>query len=83
MLFFYDTVDQRPYVWFFERAEPESCTPRKQGGREFMGVISDNAEPSVGGVFLHDPSQRHLSRRSHGVRLIKDDKLEGADGCGV
>lgn len=40
-----------------------------------MRVIRNNAEPRVGRVLLHDPAQRHLRRRRHGVRLIEDNQL--------
>jgi hypothetical protein len=41
-----------------------------------VGVVGDDTETSVGGVFLHDSSQSHLSGRGHGVGLVKNDKLE-------
>ena len=48
-----------------------------------MRVIGNNAESGVGGVFLHDPSQRHLSDGSHGVGFVEDNELEAAEGGGV
>ena len=44
-----------------------------------MGVVCNDTESGVGGVFLHDPPQCHLSGRSHSICFIKDDKLEVGD----
>lgn len=43
-----------------------------------MRVIRNDTKPRIRRVFLHDPSQRHLCRRSHSIRLIQDNQLERA-----
>lgn len=51
-----------------------------------MCVVGNDAEPRVGRVLLHDPSQGHLGRVGHGVGLVQNDELvtghaSGARGC--
>ena len=41
-----------------------------------MCVIGNDAKASVGGVFLHDPSQCHLCDGRHGIGFIQHNKLE-------
>lgn len=44
-----------------------------------MRVVRNDAEPCVGGIFLHYASQRHLGGRSHGVGFVEDNEFEGGD----
>ena len=79
----YHQIDQTSNIWLLQRAEPEARTPREQGGRELVGVISNDTKPSIRGIFLHDPPQRHLGHRSHSIRFIEDNELEGTKTRGV
>ena len=40
-----------------------------------MCIIRDDAESGIRRVLLHNPSQRHLRRGSHRVRLVQDNQL--------
>ena len=53
---FNDVVDERSDIRLFEGTESESCTSGKKSGGELVGVIGNDAEASVGGVFFHDSS---------------------------
>ena len=47
-----------------------------------MCVICDDTEPSIGGIFLHNPSQRHLRGGSHSIGFVENYEFEGANcGC--
>ena len=78
-----DLIHQHPDIPLLQRGEPEPRTPREQGLGELVRVVGDDAEAGVGRVFLHDPTQRHLRRRGHGVCLVEDDELEVRDRRGV
>lgn len=41
-----------------------------------MGVIRNDTKSSVGCIFFHDTTKRHLSCRRHSIRFIEDDQLE-------
>ena len=75
-------VDKAPDILLSERTESESGAPGEEGWRELVGVISDNAEASIGREFLHNSSQSHLRCRCHGISLVEDDEFKPADrGC--
>lgn len=57
---FDDVVDELSYIGFFQGAETESCASREKGRGELVGVVGNDAEAGVGGVFFHDPSESHL-----------------------
>jgi hypothetical protein len=44
-----------------------------------MGVVRDDAESGVGGVFLHDSPESHLCGGGHGVGFVEDDELVLSD----
>ena len=73
-----DEIDQLPDIGLLERAKSESRASRKQGWRQLVGVIRDDAESGVCCVFLHDPSERHLCHGRHGIRFVQHDELETA-----
>ena len=45
-----------------------------------MGIVGNDTEPGVGGIFLHDAAQRHLCSRGHGVGFVEHDELERCNG---
>ena len=47
-----------------------------------MCVVGNDTEARVHSVLFHDPSQRHLGRVGHGIRLIQDDELVPGRGRG-
>lgn len=73
-----DKIDQLSNISLLERTESESRASRKQGWRQLVGVICNDAEPGIGCIFLHDPSERHLRHGRHGIGLVQHDELETA-----
>lgn len=45
-----------------------------------MGVVRDDAETCVSGVFFHYAAEGHLRRRGHGVGFVEDDQFEVGEG---
>lgn len=81
--FFLDhLVHQSPNIRLFQRTESKPRTSRQQCWGEFVSVVRDDAESRVGGIFLHDPSERHLCGRGHSVGFVEDDEFVlGHGGC--
>lgn len=69
-------VNQDPDVLLFKWAKPEPSTTGKKGGRELVGIVCDNAKPSVGSIFFHDSTKSHLRGSCHRIGFIQDDELE-------
>ncbi len=38
-----------------------------------MGIVCDDAETRVGGIFFHYAAEGHLRGRGHGVGFVEDD----------
>lgn len=50
-----------------------------------MCVVRNNTESRIGGIFLHNPSKRHLRSSRHRIGLVENDQFECPQGillCG-
>lgn len=45
-----------------------------------MGVVCDDTEACVWGVFFHYAAEGHLGGRGHGVGFVEDDEFEICKG---
>ena len=71
-----DVVDSFPQGSGREGREAETGTAGEKGRVEFVGVICNDAEAGVGGIFLHDSAEGVLCRGCHCVGFVKNDEFE-------
>jgi hypothetical protein len=76
ILLLYHLVHKDSDIALLQRAETESRASTQKSWAEFVGVICNDAESSVGCVLFHNSSQSHLSSTCHGISLVKYDELE-------
>ncbi len=48
-----------------------------------MCIVGDDAKAGVGGILLHDATERHLCGGSHGIRFVEDDEFVVAEDLEV
>ncbi len=73
-------VDEGADGGFGEGGEAEASAAGEEGGGELVGVVCDDAEASVGGIFFHYAAEGHLRGGGHGVGFVKDDEFVGCEG---